>query len=185
MKKRIAIDIDGTIGNLVTPVLMYYNRRFGTNFKGEDVDHIDFWKVWGIKKGEDLPIFDDFYNSSEFEQVLPIEGSQEGVSRLFVKGYELSIVTSRPDNLKEKTFNWLEENFPNVFSEIHFVSSNKFDICLERGYLSLIEDSPSHAYECAEKGISVYLMKQRWNRGTSHKNILRVKNWYDLLQKLK
>ena len=103
----------------------------------------------------------------------------------------------RPDSYREKTILWIKKYIPEVFGEIHFTNGYvpgriaKSKICLAHNYNVIIEDAPENAIECAEKGIGVLLMNQPWNNSgknsllDSHQYISRVKNWSEILEKLK
>jgi uncharacterized HAD superfamily protein len=182
MKRRIAVDIDGTIADMVSPLRVFYNEKTGTNLMEEDFSY-ELWKTLGLKPGEEWGVLNDFHSSSYFERILPIEGSQTGISRLFCRGYDLNILTARPESWKLKTIDWIENNFPNVFSQIHF-TDKKSEVCIDRGYNLFIEDSPKHANECAEMGINVFLIRRYWNWETLKPGVIPVKNWEEILQKL-
>ncbi len=48
----------------------------------------------------------------------------------------------------------------------------------------LIEDSSSNALKVAYEGKKVYLLNKTYNQGVSHKNIIRVNGWENILEDL-
>lgn len=191
-KQGIAVDVDGTLAKLFKSLLEYYNLRFGTRFSEDDLDSLDLWKLWGLPKGGEKQIIKDFFKSPFFRDVSYVAGSQEAVHALSEK-YNLSALTARPISTYNETISWLNENYPCVFSDVHFVSHhfpengikmNKSDVCLEHGFGILIDDYHEHINECSEKGIQTLLLTQPWNWETLHPKVRRARNWQEVLQYL-
>ena len=174
------------------PFLKFRNKIYGTNYTKEDIFNYDFWTVFKTSREQSINDVLDFYNSPEFEGVGPIPDSQTAVSILSEK-YFLAALTARPDFIRDKTLRWIDRYFPNSFSEIHFTNhfagngavKNKSDVCIKNGYGVLIDDYHGHANECARRGINVFLMEQPWNWETLHPRVVRVRNWQEVLQKLR
>jgi uncharacterized HAD superfamily protein len=180
--KKIAVDIDGVLANLMVPLLEYHNQRFDTNFRYEDVNTFDLGNIFGLTEEELIAFFNDFCDSVFFEKIQPLIDAQEGINSLS-KTHELSIVTARTDKLKEQIDGWLDQFYPNLFSKIHFADKTKWKVefCLEEDYSLLIEDDLRYANQCAEKGIKVLLMNHPWNQEDNlHPNISRVNDWKEI-----
>jgi hypothetical protein len=69
--------------------------------------------------------------------------------------------------------NWIDSNFPGIFSEIHFgnhysstgVARAKSEMCKDINALLLIDDSARYALDCAKNGIpSILFGNYAWNR---------------------
>ncbi len=192
--RKIAVDIDGVLANLTEPFLEYYNQREGTNFRLENVHTTNFKELFGINGEEEKKLLDDFFKSDFFSNIQPIMGAQEAISHLSKRNH-LVIVTARKEYIQDKTNEWIERFFPDVFSEIHFARNinsgdesklSKFDICMEKGYEIIIEDDLVYANPCAEKGIKSILLNHPWNQEENlHPEITRVNNWQEVLEHLK
>ncbi len=48
----------------------------------------------------------------------------------------------------------------------------------------IVEDSLTHAIECAKRGIKVILFDKPWNQASLAENITRVKDWNEILQRI-
>lgn len=107
----------------------------------------------------------------------------------------LFAITSRPNKFKDKTINWISNNFGNVFEKIVHSSDfhkdnkklSKKDLCLKFDLDILIEDNPEYALNCSEAGVFVFLLDKPWNQRFEDKkcyNIYRVDNWKEILGKL-
>ena len=191
-KRRIAFDMDGVFANYHEPFVGFYNRRNGTNFNIGDIGGYDFWRAFGISEEKSAREITDFYFSEDFEEINPVEGSQDTIKLLSQKNI-LAIITARPDFIRERTLEWINKHFPNVFSDAHFTSQfggngskkKKSDFCLDNGYEVIIEDSAEYANECAERGINALLLNRPWNRnGSLHPQVQRVSNWKEILEHL-
>lgn len=190
-KKKIAVDIDEVLAEFIPSYLQFYNLRNGTNFNIQDIFSFNLWESLGIEREEAVKIVFEFYGSDFFKRIKPIPFSVEAISKLSEKNHP-SIITSRPESVREETIEWTHKYFPGMFREFHFTNQfsnngakkNKSDFCIENGYSLLIEDNASYANECARRGIDVFLMEQPWNRKTLHPKIVRVRNWNEIQRRL-
>ena len=191
-RRKLAVDLDGVLADFFESITKYYNRRFGTNFLTDDIYTLRLWEVWGLREGEEKEIITDFFKTDLSKNIPVVDGSSESINSLSM-GNDLAIVTARPISTYGDTFNWLDRNFRGKFQDIHFAShhfpgngtkKNKSDFCLEYGYGILIDDYHGHVNECAEKGITSFLMTRPWNWETLHQKVIRVRNWQDAVEKI-
>ena len=122
-------------------------------------------------------------------------GAKEGIDALLKKGYELHLVTSRPEVIKPQTEKWIKAHFPGKFTDLHHAfnpnihkkdsKKKKWEICKEIGAGVLIEDFLPNAIGCSENGIKVYLMDAPWNQVEDlPENVVRVKSWKEIVEKV-
>jgi len=58
-------------------------------------------------------------------------------------------------------------------------------LCKERGIKIMIDDNKLFANELAEKGVKVFLLDKPWNKNyDKHKNIIKVKDWKEVIKKI-
>jgi uncharacterized HAD superfamily protein len=194
-KMKIGIDIDEVISEFVRPYLEFHNNKFNTNYFFEDIQNHLFWEDLGFSNDELQKHFDEFNDKFLTLENMPfLEGAKESIDFLS-KNNNLFIISSRPKKTWERTHSFFEKNFPEnnfkiIFSnEIHNLNESfksKGDICNSLDINFLIEDSPEIAREAAEKGIKVFLLEKPWNKNyEKHENIIKVKNWKEILQRLK
>ncbi len=190
--RRIAIDIDGVLADFQNPFLNFYNQRHGTRFTIEDMLSYEFWEVLQIGKEELAKEMIDFYGSPNFRKIPLIGGAKEAIAKLRRRNLLYS-VTSRPDFIRDETITLLGEHFPGAFLQVHFTNQyggngskeKKSDFCLKYGYEIIIEDVAGYANECAEKGITAFILTRPWNKGKMlHPEVNRVQNWEEILQYL-
>ena len=188
----IGIDLDEVLADFINSFLKFYNKKNNTSFQRNKISCSNIWKIWGETQEKIMEEVYDFYETHYFENIEPIAGAIEGIDVLSQK-HELKIITSRQNNIKRKTKDWIEKNFSNKFSEIcfanHFApngsSIKKSEICFRESVDVMIEDSPDYATDCASNGIKVLLLDCPWNRSTkSSEKITRVQSWGEIIEKI-
>ena len=104
--KRIAIDMDGVMADVVELFLDYHERDFGHRKSIEEIN--------GLSEREAFPKAKEYVHSKGFfRNARVMEGSQEVIEQLH-QHYEIFIVsaaTEFPQSLLEKQ-EWLNEHFP-------------------------------------------------------------------------
>jgi len=189
---KIGIDLDEVLGQFLSALIEYHNNKYGTKFKEEDFHSYNFWNVWGGTKDEAIEKVYNFNRTDSFKNIEPIEGAKKAIAKI-KENNELFIITSRPQDTKEDTREWLEKNFPNTFSKEYFTGDfvnnghlkTKKEICDEIGIDVLIEDSANYANECVNPKRKVFLFNKTWNKDAKIKErVIRVNNWEEVLQRI-
>jgi len=187
-KLKIGIDIDDVVLDFVPSFINYYNLRFDSKIILGDVNTSKIWEIFGLDKSGFGSILEDFHET-DFSKKMPfITNVKEGLEKL--KEFDLQIVTSRHNKNKEVILEWFRKEIPNfniplLFSDDFYGgTSTKAQICKKLEINILIEDNPVYALDCAENGIKVLLMDKPWNQTCEHENILRVKDWKEILEKI-
>ena len=185
----IACDFDDTLVDTFPTMVAFYNQKYGESFSKEDFIRCDFPGIWDITLEEFAIRFDEFDRSDAKQNIAPMAGAQQIVARL-VEQHTLHIVTGRPIEVADSTWQLAQRHFPGAFSDIHFCSRNggrtmirsKSAVCKQIRASILLEDHPHTAHKCATDGIHVYLFDQPWNQqefpllaGT----IIKVASWQD------
>jgi uncharacterized HAD superfamily protein len=191
-KSKIGWDIDDIIFPLMKNYLAFHNNKHGTNLELTDVHNYHLWKC-GIHNSKEESVKDvlEFQNSPDFDRIDLIPGAREilvGISERF----EIHFVTSRPEEIKNKTEILLNKNFPkNGFKilysgEIYGGNLSKAEICKRNNIPLLIEDNPDYAIDCARNGIRVILLNHPWNANCEkHEKIIRINELKEVLEILK
>lgn len=188
---RIGIDIDEVVVEYIRHFLKFCEINLERKFVLEDISEFNLWRTLDISREEVVSIAKNFNEKNLFLELNFVEGFKDAINFLS-KENELFFVTSRPIEIKEKTFKFFKEHFPESNFEIIFSDSclkkesekTKADICKELGIKILVEDRRKYALDCAENNIKVFLMDKPWNRNCEHENIIRVKNWKEILERL-
>lgn len=190
-KEKIGIDIDEVVVEFMAGYLKFHNLHHNTNYKLEDITNYHLWKSGFHKtKGESVKDVTKFSDSVYFDSLVFVNGAKQGLSSL-LESYKTYFITSRSDRLKEKTLSFFNSNFSKngykiVFSGEIYGGKVKWEICKDLGISLLIEDNPDYALNCAKKGIKVFLFDKPWNKNyEKHENIVKVRDWDEIMEKLK
>ena len=196
---KIAVDIDGVLADMMPALNDFYNRKFGTSFNVSDYKYHDLERTWGGTKKDAVKTVEEFFQSPNFMEIPPLAKSQESVLKLSKK-HELFLITSRPENIKHRTLDFLQKYFPKEIKKVihtgQYVSSassiNKFDICAYEKADVLIEDCLEIAIDCSKRGLTTFLLDSPLNQlnGDYSKenipqNLVRVKSWPEIVKRLK
>jgi len=186
---RIGVDIDDVLIELQKEVARLYNKKYDNKFSFKDFTSSCFWTCMDVSKKGYFDMLKGFAGMDFLIEPPLVEDSQEIVN-LLSKSHNLFCVTARPKDIREITEEFLENKFPE-FEEVFFSgdvfgdSDSKAEICIKKKIDIMIEDLEDVALDCASKGINVLLMDKPWNQDVSHENIIRVRNWEEILEKIK
>ena len=188
---KIGIDIDDVVVEFVKGYLKMYEKTYGQKFVFEDLKSYNFGYLLDFSKEEEYESVNKFFETKDFENLDLIEGAKEAIYEIS-KENEIFFITSRPSFTNSKTKVFLKKYFSEISFELihsggfHLQGKHKEEICLDREIKIMIEDHYDFALKCAEKGIRVFLLDKPWNQSQEeHENIMRVKNWNEILGKLK
>ncbi len=185
----IGIDLDDVLAAFNMAWLNYHNLKYGTNLTFDQLTTYKYADSFKIPNEIIFPRIFEFYDSEECRNIQPVEGSQDGISKLI--NHKLYVITARDVHIKENTINWIQKFFPNTFQDI--VLTNQFtrdtslkqekksDVCRRLSIDLLIDDGVHNAEEIAECGIKVLLLNKPWNQVCKEdKNIVRIKFWTEV-----
>ncbi|MCK5624570.1 HAD hydrolase-like protein [Candidatus Pacearchaeota archaeon] len=186
---NFAVDIDDTLLDFVGTYIVFHNETFKTNLKKEDFKTYSFNHARGGTMKQAVSSVRQFYNTDFFKEMKPFPGAIEIIQEL-KENNDLFIVTSRPYNMKNGTFDQLSKYFLNMFSEVFFSSNHytraknsgktKAEICNDLEASLLIDDSLVYSKECVKNGVGAILLDAPWNQNGSVEGITRAKDWKEI-----
>lgn len=189
-KLKIGIDIDDVILNTVENFVKFCKEK-GFDIISEELFPYYLCEEKGITQSNIHLLFKGFHEHVFGLEIPFIDFSKDSLNKLKENNH-LFLLTSRSSRISERTNIFFEEVFgKNFFNKIiysgksHPEEKTKAEICNEFEIKILIEDRRKYALDCAEKGIKVLLMDKPWNKDCEHENITRIKNWNEILEKLK
>lgn len=193
MKKTIALDLDDVLANTSEYLDKYYNKRFGTNIMLQDHRSYILNNVWDCTHQEAIDIVYDFFKSDFARDITPFPGSQYAVDEL-LKKYDLIVLTSRVFEFRDLTTTWVNKYFSNKFKEIVITnkmannklpSREKYEICLEKGIETMVEDNLHYALQNSNHQIKTFLIDRPWNQdGQLPDPVKRVYSWNEIITDL-
>lgn len=190
-KKVFGFDLDEVLMDFNGALGPWHNRNYGTNYQKHEIFSFNLEKIWGCTVEEAIQRVLEFFNSPEHWNAEPIAGAVSGIRKL-TEQYGLYVVTAKPEELREKTLEWISLHFPKMFDEVyftnHFSGSNpkrsKSEVCHELGIEVFVDDALHNAEEIASAGIPVLLLDTPWNQGEVKYPITRVFSWEEIVERL-
>lgn len=189
MKKPIiAVDADDVLSHNVPEFMRWSNQRYGLQLTVDDYDE-DWARMWQVDHAEATRRNMEFHESGvmasyrHHDQAVPILTKLQ-------QHFELVVITSRPKRLKDLTLEWLDQNYPELFSEVYFAGmwdvitadshkATKAELAQRLGVSYLIDDQPKHVLAVAEAGMEAILFGEYpWNQDVVlQKRVRRCKDW--------
>jgi uncharacterized HAD superfamily protein len=188
---KIGLDMDEVLAQFLVTFIVYHNEKYNTNYRMEDIDEFELWKVWGGTKEEIAERIRLFVDEGMVLKLTPVPLAQQIIEEL-KKDNELYVITARHDSGRETSEKWLEEHFPETFNEIHMSidshkengsGKTKAEICKDLQIDIMVEDSFPFASSIALSGTPVILLNYSWNiKNGELENIYRAKDWSEIPQ---
>ena len=165
--KRIALDMDEVIADVLPKFLDLYEEKFGYRLKRKD-----YWgkKIYQINGAEQIR---DRLHDKGFFRDLPVMPGSQAVVQDLMRDYEIFIVTAAMEfrNSFEDKYDWLLEHFPFIhWKNVVFCGDKSI---IEADYM--IDDHVSNLEKFKGKGI-LYTATHN-----AHENrFIRVNNWEEI-----
>lgn len=170
MKKiKIGIDLDDTIWEFQSKFNKFYNSKFGTDYKLEDMKSYSYEETFKITKEKTIELLDEFSKTDSFSKLPLIDGVMDFLEKI-EEDYEVYFITARGINRKDQTLECFYNHFGRE-EKIHFVGSgsehegkSKGEVCLELGIEYMVDDHVQNLLSCHKFGIKSFLINQPWNK---------------------
>jgi DNA polymerase II large subunit len=188
-KMKIAVDVDDVLCETVKYFLKIAEKD-GVKKKFEDFYCYNFWEVCGISKERSIELFNEISSNESAGEIELIEGAKEGLDKIS-RNNEIIFITSRPIGFRKHTIDFIKNRFkissPFVLfsSDFHGGKGNKkSEFCKKEGIEIIVEDQENISLDCAENGIRVLLLDKPWNKKVNHENIIRCKDWAEVVMQI-
>jgi 5'(3')-deoxyribonucleotidase len=180
--KRLLVDMDEVIADLVPLWLSKLNKKYSLNLK---IDDMYSYRILDLihKNGRPDLTEDDIWSvldSGRVFMILPVmKDAQKYLSILSKQGWEIVIVTNLPSQIHgspmiiDSKIRWIAENFRGIVDPKNIVITKRKD--LVNGSV-LIDDAPHNINNFPGK---VIIFDRPWNR--SIVNRMRASNWKEVV----
>lgn len=172
--KRILVDVDAVIADLMTEWLSAYNREYNDTLRPEDITR---WGIEEFVKPEcGTKIFDYLHDPTLYDCVKPIDGAIVSIHWLRQHSYDVRFVTSGVQPAKIK---WLGEH--GLLISEHFIFSPDVVVAHDKSIIMadiMIDDNIDNLNQF--DGLKI-LFAQPWNH-VPVGNYFRADNWPDVIQ---
>ncbi len=147
-------------------------------------------QLLGLDRGDMFRSKDDFLNSPEAQNILPISGSVEGVG-LLAEVHNVWDITSRTEDVRESTEEWLDRYYEmDKINGLIMLGDNSGSQYAGKGKvfkeLELdvhVDDMPKHIREAKQAGVKNRIMFGRypWNTPNRAPGSHRARNWLEVV----
>lgn len=171
--KKIALDMDGVLANMMPYLLYLLNRYHGEKLTLEDVTEWDIHKACKNCTPEECY---QYFDEPGFFRHLPLmPGAQNAVKALQRQGFEIVIISTTKHGQSDK-LHWLSKNLPTIDLDNVFMGKNKYHIAAD----VFVDDSIDNLekYKAAHPGALVICFDAPYNRKYTG---LRAKTWDEVL----
>lgn len=177
---------------MVPDLIDYLDKNHRIKLTEADFKSYYFERIWAGGPEEALEIFRQ-YRDQLGVQIAPHKGAKEAIHKLAQK-YDIVVITSRDGGLEQKTMEWLDAHFPELFKDVLILGKDiylhsleildKASVCKRIGADYLIDDSYKHALDAHKQKIKALLFgNYAWNQAKELPNgITRVKDWQGVLE---
>lgn len=175
MKKRLGIDIDGTVTS-PDALLPFINKEYQLNLTLDDITEYELTNVIDIPADE----FYEWFIKTEpviYAQSPLAVGAKEVLNK-WKEEFELYFISARSSNLLEVTNTWFNQN-DIKYHHIELIGSHhKVETAKKYNVDVFFEDKHDNAVMIHEElGIPVILFDTPYNRDPIPEGVIRVKNW--------
>ena len=177
MKKRIGIDIDGTV-TCPSTFIPYLNKSFNKQYTLNDITQYDLAPLFDTTEEEMNKWMDEF--EPLIYSCAPLAEHAFTVINHWKEKYELYYISARGKHLYDITEKWFKEN--NVhYHHIELIGShNKIEAVKQYNIDAFLEDKYDNACEIAEEcSIPVILFNTPYNQGPVPNQVVRVNTWLE------
>jgi len=155
------LDLDGVTYPFSTAFKKWAEAQEGREL--EIITNWHFYREWGWHDEKFVAELTRFGAEGGFASEGPIEGSTELVRDLVKMGYEVHVITDRPETAVADTAWWVETYLPDYTSLT--VSRNKTDILdIADGPYIAIDDRVENVDKLRAAGVEAVIMDRPWNQ---------------------
>jgi 5'(3')-deoxyribonucleotidase len=193
-KRVIAVDVDDVLAAEAEFIIAYGNKHWGHTLTVDEYQE-NWAAMWGVDIDELERRAAELHRPGLLTSYRLIDGAKEALQTL-KKRYDLVILTSRRQVVKEETMAWLNDVFGGVFREVHFTGFwdtisaeshllTKGELAKQIGAEYLIDDQPKHCVAAAEAGVQSLLFGDYYaevRNITLPPKVTRCKDWSEVLE---
>lgn len=186
---KIGIDIDGTINDLHSYILLY-GLKNDIRISGNGIKNKDAYKIKDIFDWDEKECikFKKYFQHEILNIVKPREDASVNILKLKEGGHKVYIITGRKINEMNNTYvetkQWLLKN--NIkFDKLILEENDKGIACLKNKIDIYIDDSPKHLEKVKRIGnTKLYIFDNVYNKDINDVKYERIYSFDDLYNKI-
>lgn len=173
---KIGCDIDGVLGDILTPLAVRMKRDFGVDLQPEKLEKFDLGETLKANGIKSTWLFKTYNDEWFWSEVVPMGENIAKLNEWSTQGHEIHLITGRNKNFSIPTVAWLNKNkiarhaleFSNVMKKYEYLLKSNIDI--------FIEDRFFEADKAASYGIASFVVRRTYNveyESRIHNSLLR------------
>lgn len=177
MRKRLGIDIDGTL-TCPSSFVPYINESFNMNITLDDLKQYELSPLIGISNEEFWEWMDKM--EPEIYKSNPLSTGAKTIMDQWKDQYDLYFISARRQHLYDVTHTWFA-NQKIDFDHLELIGSHNKIATVKKHNIDLFfEDKHDNACDISEEcDIPVILFDTPYNRMPIPKSVIRVNDWYE------
>jgi uncharacterized HAD superfamily protein len=110
------------------------------------------------------------FAADEYRTIQPVSGAREKLQQRKNAGHTLIVITGRPLRLKERTVDWVNQHFPNLFSDFLFSGAytdqeiDKSELCKQKEIQLVVEDNLFFVADLSKHSVPCFLIDRPRNQ---------------------
>ena len=190
-KPILAVDIDEVLFPFMVTMLDHTNSTYGLSHSIDEVKDFDL-KFWNISASEAIERV-HAVSSMDHRTVTALPYAKSSLVLLKAQ-YQIFIVTSRHEEFRARTEEWLAHNFSDLYDKLIMTGNHysgrqfrsKAEVCLELGVSMLVDDQLHYAKESAQLGLPCILFGDYpWNQADNLPDgVVRARDWNEVVKAL-
>ncbi|GGJ62932.1 putative nucleotidase YqfW [Anoxybacillus voinovskiensis] len=180
MKKRLGIDIDGTV-TCPSTFIPYLNRTFQKQLTLADITQYNLAPLYDTTE-EEIDRWMEQYEAMIYKEA-PLAPNALEVIDSWKQQYELFYISARGKHLYDITEQWFQKHGVH-YHHIELIGSHdKIEAVKTYNIAAFFEDKYDNACDIGEQcNIPVILFDTPYNQGPLPKQVIRVKTWLEAKQ---
>jgi uncharacterized HAD superfamily protein len=179
MRDLIGLDLDSVLCNTEYALDKYLREELGVFLDWEnEVDQYNIEELPRISPDQKEEIQELIHSGALFKDIYPYNYAEHATKKLRNEGFDIAIITSRSESLKDMTKDWLDQYdiVYDLFYTIH--SFEKYEIIRDLNIKAFVEDRFDvleiiiDRYKVLDYGL--YIVNQPWNKRDHHEQVIRV-----------
>jgi len=179
MRDVIGLDLDSVLCNTEYALDKYLREELGVFLDWEnEVDQYNIEELPRILPEQKIQIVEVIHSGALFESLYPHNYSEHATKKLKNEGFDIAIVTSRPESLRSMTVDWLDR-YDIMYDMLYMVHSTaKHEIIWDLNIKAFVEDRfdilEMIVDRCGVLSYGLYVVNHPWNKNDRHEQVIRV-----------
>ena len=189
MRDVIGLDLDSVLCNTEFALDKYLREELGVFLDWENgVDKYKIELLPIITPDQKIKLEEILHSGALFKDLYPYNYSEHAIKKLKNEGFDVAVVTSRSENLRSMTVDWLDQ-YDIAYDMLYMVHSTiKHEIIWNLNIKAFVEDRfdilEMIIDRCGILDYGLYVVNHPWNKKDYHEQVIRVDNVAQAVDKI-